>query len=108
VASLFRGLALANARVGAVYGFAGRVGGIFPALHGAVCAALLPHVMEMNPQALRHRAPQREALARILTGRAGATAKSDVECVRELVRNPEAIPFGGFLLRRCMIERRSR
>ena len=46
--SLFGGLALANAGLGAVHGFAGPIGGMFPAPHGAVCAALLPDVMETN------------------------------------------------------------
>ena len=77
VAALFGGLALANAGLGAVHGFAGPVGGMFPAPHGAVCAALLPHVMEMNLRALRARQPASETLpryeevARILTGRRG-------------------------------------
>ena len=33
------------------------LGGMFPAPHGAVCAALLPHVMEVNVRALRARDP---------------------------------------------------
>lgn len=54
VASLFGGLALANAGLGAVHGFAGPLGGMFPAAHhGALCAALLPAVMEVNERALR-------------------------------------------------------
>jgi alcohol dehydrogenase class IV len=42
LASLYGGLALANAGLGAVHGFAGVAGGMFQAPHGAVCAALLP------------------------------------------------------------------
>jgi len=48
LASLFGGLALANAGLGAVHGFAAAIGGMFDAQHGAVCAALLPEVMEAN------------------------------------------------------------
>lgn len=93
VASLFGGLALANAGLGAVHGFAGPVGGMFTAPHGAICAALLPHVMEMNLRALRQRQPESEALpryqevARVLTGRAEAMAEAGVEWVRELVKD---------------------
>lgn len=63
-ASLLGGLALANAGLGAVHGFAAAIGGAFPAPHGAVCAALLPHVMQVNIKALRERAPETESLAR--------------------------------------------
>ncbi len=53
IASLFGGLALANAGLGAVHGFAGPLGGMFDAPHGALCAALLPSVMEVNERAAR-------------------------------------------------------
>ncbi|HIQ04183.1 MAG TPA: iron-containing alcohol dehydrogenase [Anaerolineae bacterium] len=88
--SLFGGLALANAKLGAVHGFAGPLGGMFPAPHGAVCASLLPHVIAVNVRALQERAPQSEALCRydeiaqILTGDAGATANDGITWVQEL------------------------
>jgi alcohol dehydrogenase class IV len=91
VASLFGGLALANAGLGAVHGFAGPLGGMFPAPHGAICAALLPHVMETNLRALRQRQPEGGALrryqevARLLTANPEATADDGVEWVRQLV-----------------------
>jgi alcohol dehydrogenase class IV len=90
LASLFSGLALANAGLGAVHGFAAPIGGMFPAPHGAVCAALLPHVMEVNVRALRQRQPQSTALGRfdevaqMLTGQAGATGDRGVTWVQEL------------------------
>lgn len=55
LASLFSGIALANAKLGAVHGFAAPIGGAFKAPHGAVCATLLPHVMRTNIAALRER-----------------------------------------------------
>ncbi len=91
LASLFGGLALANAGLGAVHGFAGPIGGMFPAAHGAICAALLPHVMETNLRALRARAPTHRSLrrydelARLFTARAGAIADDGVTWVRNLV-----------------------
>jgi alcohol dehydrogenase class IV len=91
VASLLGGLALANAGLGAAHGFAGPIGGQFPAPHGAVCAALLPQVMEANLRALRQRQPAAETLrryeevARLLTGSATTTAEPGVEWVRKLV-----------------------
>jgi alcohol dehydrogenase class IV len=91
LASLFGGLALANAGLGAVHGFAGPIGGMFPAPHGSVCAALLPHVMEANIAALKARAPQNPILqrydevARLLTGGAHASAAAGVRWVRDLV-----------------------
>jgi alcohol dehydrogenase class IV len=63
-ASLMGGLALANAGLGAVHGFAGPLGGMFAAPHGAVCAALLPAVVQVNARALCERAAQHPAVAR--------------------------------------------
>lgn len=64
LAALYGGMALANAGLGAVHGFAAPVGGQFPAPHGAVCAALLPHVIRANVGALRARDAASESLRR--------------------------------------------
>jgi alcohol dehydrogenase class IV len=99
LASLFSGLALANAGLGSVHGFAAPIGGMFPAPHGAVCAALLPHAMELNLRALRQRQSQGEALARyseiasLLTGRANATADEGVSWVRSLCADLKIVPL---------------
>ena len=50
--SLMGGLALANAKLGAAHGFAGVLGGMYDAPHGAICAALLPAAIEANIKAL--------------------------------------------------------
>jgi alcohol dehydrogenase class IV len=95
-ASLFGGLALANAGLGAVHGFAAPIGGMFSAPHGAVCAALLPHVMEINLRALRGRpeeAAQSRAIerlaeiARLLTGKRDAAAEDAIDWTHELIRD---------------------
>lgn len=62
--SLMGGLALANAGLGAVHGFAAPLGGLFEAPHGAICARLLPVVCRINIQALKMRQPNHPALER--------------------------------------------
>jgi alcohol dehydrogenase class IV len=102
VASLFGGLALANAGLGAVHGFAGPIGGMFSAPHGAVCAALLSHVMETNISALRQRRPESESLpryrevARLLTGLADAKEEDGVAWVRNTVTELRIPPLSSY------------
>ncbi len=91
LASLFGGLALANAKLGAVHGFAGPIGGLFErAPHGAVCGRLLPFVMAANVRALLEREPGSDALrrydevAQIMTGMPAARAADGVAWVQAL------------------------
>lgn len=90
LASLQGGLALANAGLGIVHGIAGPAGGRFPAPHGALCAALLPHALTVNRRALRERQPDSPVLprldevARILTGREDAGSAEGETWLREL------------------------
>jgi alcohol dehydrogenase class IV len=89
--ALFGGMALANAKLGAVHGFAAPIGGMFDAPHGAVCAILLPPVMDANIAALRDRTPDHEALARyaevarLLTGDSAASPEDGAAWIRQLV-----------------------
>jgi len=90
LASLFSGLALANAKLGAVHGLAGPLGGLIAAPHGVICARLLPYVMHANVNALLSREPYSPALARfddiaqILTGNLAAKALDGLTWVRNL------------------------
>jgi alcohol dehydrogenase class IV len=99
LASLFGGLALANAGLGVVHGFAAPLGGSWKAPHGALCAALLPHGMAANVAALRARAPQHPALerytvlARLLTGRNEASAEDGIDWVRALCVDLNVLPL---------------
>lgn len=93
LASLFGGLALANAALGTVHGFAGPLGGMLHAPHGAICARLLPLVMDANIKALQTRQPEHPALARyaevaqILTDDKNATVSDGVTWVSALVHD---------------------
>jgi alcohol dehydrogenase class IV len=89
-ASLFGGLALANAKLGAVHGIAGPLGGMINGPHGALCACLLPIVLETNVKALKSRSPQLPImerfieLSRILTGRGKATIEDGLVWIHSI------------------------
>jgi alcohol dehydrogenase class IV len=87
LAALFSGIALANARLGTVHGFASVLGGATGHPHGALCARLLPFVMEANIQAVHERGdpstiPRYNEIARALTGDPEADARAGVSWVR--------------------------
>jgi alcohol dehydrogenase class IV len=102
LASLFGGMALANARLGAVHGLAGPLGGMFPVPHGMICARLLPLVMETNIGALQTRAPESPVLerfaevARILTGQSAATVADGPAWLQRLCTDLEVPPLSRF------------
>ncbi|MDK2980042.1 MAG: hypothetical protein PWQ55_389 [Chloroflexota bacterium] len=100
--SLMGGLALANAKLGAAHGFAGPIGGMFPAAHGAICAAVIAAVMQVNIRALQERQPQAPALqryteiARWITGNAEATAEEGARWMADLCRQLDIPGLGAF------------
>jgi len=102
VAGLCGGLALANAKLGAVHGFAGPLGGMFPVPHGVVCARLLPLVMATNVRALQERAPDApmlaryDEIARIVTGDPTARAADGVAWVQALGNELHVPPLARF------------
>nr|WP_281248038.1 iron-containing alcohol dehydrogenase [Stigmatella erecta] len=109
LASLFGGLCLANAGLGAVHGFAAPAGGMFQAPHGAVCAALLPATLEVNLRAVRARAPEHPVLGRfqevaaLLTGRPEARAEEGITWVRELCQALRVPGLGRYGLTRAEV-----
>jgi alcohol dehydrogenase class IV len=101
LASLCGGLALANAGLGAVHGFAGPLGGMFPAPHGAVCAIVLPGVMEATITGCRGSGDEATLdryaeVARLLTGKAAAGPEAGVAWVRQLVRDLAIPPLATY------------
>jgi alcohol dehydrogenase class IV len=103
--ALLGGMALANAKLGAVHGLAGVIGGIADVPHGIACARLLAPVIEANVQALRsqghgdrgsqgvqgvqggqgvHTALDRYArAARLLTGEPAASVQDGLAWIRQ-------------------------
>lgn len=90
--SLFGGLALANGGLGAVHGFAGPIGGMFEAPHGAICASLLPSVMKHNLKALEEQDMGGEIRVRyqevaiLLTGNPNAHISDGVKWLENLAQ----------------------
>ena len=90
LASLFSGMCLANSGLGAVHGLAAAAGARLSAPHGAVCAAVLAAVMDVNLRALRERAREDPALPRmtevatLLTGLPEATPEDAIAWLQEL------------------------
>lgn len=91
LASLFGGIALANAKLGAVHGFAGPIGGMFDAPHGVICARLLPYVIRENITAIRQRDPDCRAIdrykeiAKMLTGNRNAQLEDAADTIEHMV-----------------------
>ena len=88
--SLLGGICLANSGLGAVHGFAGTIGGMFHIPHGAICASLLPSVMEVNINALKQRNPDSISINRyqevfqIVTGNPNVSILAGLNWFREL------------------------
>ena len=111
--ALLGGMALANAKLGAVHGLAGVIGGTADVPHGLACAALLAPVIDANVRALRsgragaagldRPVPDRAVLDRyaeaagLLTGQPGASVEDGVAWIRQtltLLAVPGLAAFG--------------
>jgi len=103
ICALLGGMALANAKLGAVHGLAGVIGGTADVPHGVACAALLAPVIEANVLTLQSGAPGSPVLdryaevARLLTADAGASIQDGLAWIREtltLLGVPRLAGFG--------------
>jgi alcohol dehydrogenase class IV len=95
--AMYGGMALANAKLGAVHGFSGTLGGLLHAPHGAICAALLPHcvkmnvklletrVMDENPQSAKEGLRRYKEVANACLGKDDATVAELVKWIEDLV-----------------------
>ncbi len=111
--ALLGGMALANAKLGAVHGLAGVIGGIAEVPHGIACATLLAPVIEANVQALRSRGDGGQGVqgvqgvhpaldryaraARLLTGEPAASVQDGLAWIRQtltLLAVPGLSTFG--------------
>ncbi|MDX8348082.1 iron-containing alcohol dehydrogenase [Cognatiyoonia sp. IB215446] len=70
--SLTGGIALANAKLGAVHGMAAVIGGRTQAPHGEICGSLLPHVLQETERAIAPDSPVAERVTSIKTWIAAA------------------------------------
>lgn len=101
--ALLGGMALANAKLGAVHGLAGVIGGMADVPHGIACAAVLAPVISANVRALRSGPPGQPALdrygraARLLTGDPAASVEDGLVWIRQtlvLLEVPGLAAFG--------------
>jgi alcohol dehydrogenase class IV len=106
LAALLSGIVLTSAGLGAVHGLAAPLGAAFPIPHGTACAALLPHVMAANIQALRQADASQPVLERYTTiGRAlsgepapapSPAINAGIAFVRDLCRHLHIPPLRQF------------
>jgi alcohol dehydrogenase class IV len=103
VCALLGGMALANAKLGAVHGLAGVIGGTADVPHGLACAALLVPVIEANVRALQARGTGQAVIERyaeaagLLTGKPAASVADGLAWIRQtlaLLAVPGLAAFG--------------
>jgi len=100
--ALLGGMALANAKLGAVHGLAGVIGGTADVPHGMACAALLAPVIRANVGTLRSAVPGSPTLdryaeaARLLTGKPGASVEDGLAWIGETLTRLGVPGLAGF------------
>lgn len=104
LASLLSGLALSNAKLGAVHGIAGPMGGMFSVSHGVICARLLPHVLAANLNILKAKGQHGHIdrfheLGRMLTGQPASNANDAIEWIQTISDELHVEPLRKFGIR---------
>ncbi|MDR1851677.1 MAG: iron-containing alcohol dehydrogenase [Propionibacteriaceae bacterium] len=79
ITSLFSGISLANAKLGAAHGIAAPAGGMLGAPHGAITASVMPAVMRVNLAAARAGRAQDDTERRYTEVGLYLTGKADAE-----------------------------
>ena len=109
-ASLLSGLALANAGLGVVHGFAAPLGGLLSAPHGAICAAVLVAGTSANIRALEARDAAHPSLqkydevAQLLTSGLNARRSSLVDWLWQLTEDLGVQPLSSLGLKASQID----
>ena len=106
MAGMLGGIALANARLGAVHGFSGPMGGMYPIAHGEICASLLAAVIEINIAAIKKQnkfslLEKFSEIACIFSGNVDATAEDGIESIKKLVSELNIPRLSAFGLTSC-------
>jgi alcohol dehydrogenase class IV len=110
ICSLFGGLSLANAKLGAVHGLAAPIGGMTGGAHGEICAAMLAGATRVNVETMTRRDPGNPALARcdrvaqLLTGRPDARAADGVEWLSRIVADLQVPGLAALGMQRSQID----
>jgi alcohol dehydrogenase class IV len=90
--SLTGGVALTNARLGAVHGLAGVIGGRTGAAHGAICGRLLPPILRANAAVAEGETARRIGEVRRWIAAAFGGAESAAEATLEGWMDAEGLP----------------
>ncbi|WP_159808380.1 iron-containing alcohol dehydrogenase [Cellulomonas citrea] len=97
LAALASGMALANAKLGAVHGLAAPLGGLLGAPHGELCAALLAATCDVNLRAAAERAPhvvgRYDEVAGLVTGDPHAQAPDGAAWIARTVAALQVRPL---------------
>jgi alcohol dehydrogenase class IV len=99
--SLYGGIALANAGLGVVHGFAAAISGLYPEIgHGSICAAVLPAGLDANRKAcksqtnLEHVSRKIDTISILLSGGKSGNGRETLENINAQLHNKKLCQLG--------------